>query len=250
MQSTSKTIRQAPGNRIRQFVVPVTLAIAALGGQSTLGAQSYTLDFGAGLNAPSICTANPTGTGPLVLCSTDGNPGIRVSQSYGDVAGIVNDQYAELGNDFGRSLNWWNTGYGNRTNVLYSPSGSARINLIPVAGKQITLNSFLLAAFGANGRATTLNIFEIGNATALFTFAGLINGVTSSTFAPALGSSSTGFSIEWVQATGGGVVAIDDLSFTVSNLNVPPSVVPEPATWALMGTGLAMLGVVARRRRV
>jgi len=143
-------------------------------------------------------------------------------------------------------LNWWNNGYGNRTNVLYSPSGSARINLVPVAGKQITLNSFLLAAFGANGQSTALNIFELGNASPLYAFSGLISGTSSTGFALNLGSSSTGFRIEWKQRTG--VVAIDDLTFTVSDLAGPPAVVPEPATWALMGTGLAMLGFVARRR--
>jgi len=45
-------------------------------------------------------------------------------------------------------------------------------------------------------------------------------------------------------------IAIDELAFTVSGLAGPPSTVLEPATLALMATGLTMLGYVARRRRV
>jgi len=250
MQSTRRTISPARRHRMRQFVVPVTLAIAALGGRSTLGAQSYTLDFGAGPSAPSICTTNNFGTGPLVLCSPTGTPpgGQVISQSYGDVGGGVDVQYFELerGLPAPNSLFWWGAGYGNRYGVLWSPTGSARIDLIPVAGTQITLNSFLLAAFGGP-QTTDVNVFAIGSASPLYTFTGSISGTTSTAFNLDLMSSS-GFRIEWKQRTG--VVGLDDLRFTVSDLAAPPSVVPEPTTWALMGTGLAMLGVVAQRRRV
>ena len=257
MQSTRKTIRQARRTRIRQFVVPVTLAIVALGGQSTLGAQSYTLDFGAGPNAPSICTTNPVGSGALVLCSPSGTPvgsGQRVSQSYGDVAGVVNVQYAELGNAFGRSLHWWPDEYNNLYGVLYSPSGSARIDVIPQGGKQLTLNSFLLGAFRRTTLPTMLTISDIAGGSPLYTFVGSVGTASPAANAATLFSfdlqSLAGFRIDWVQAAGGGIVAIDDLKFTVADLAAPPSVVPEPGSWALMGTGLAMLGVLARRRRV
>lgn len=49
----------------------------------------------------------------------------------------------------------------------------------------------------------------------------------------------------------GGPYDYNDLSFSFSNtVSVPtPPAVPEPKTWALMAAGLAMAGVIARRRR-
>ena len=41
-----------------------------------------------------------------------------------------------------------------------------------------------------------------------------------------------------------GYTFVDDVSVTA----VPAVVVPEPATWALVGAGLAAVGAAARRR--
>jgi len=43
----------------------------------------------------------------------------------------------------------------------------------------------------------------------------------------------------------------DDIVFLVSNVaGTPPSVVPEPETWAMLLAGLGMVGAVARRKKV
>lgn len=46
------------------------------------------------------------------------------------------------------------------------------------------------------------------------------------------------------------VFAFDDLTVADAGEVLPPNIVPEPATYALMLTGLAGLGVLARRRKV
>ena len=232
---------------MKQVVVPIALAVAALCGQSTLAAQTYTLDFGTGPTAPSLCSAVGSGIGPATLCGD----GIAFNQSYGDVAGVVDVAYTEVNQTGGvptsNSLRWWSTNYNNLYGVLYSQSSWAWIDLLPAAGKTLTLNSFLLGAWVNTTRNTNVAIFSIGSSTPLYSFVGPVGSGSgpATTFGGLNLSSSTGIRIEWRNDAFN--VGIDDINFTVSGA---ASVVPEPGTWALMITGLGMLGVVARRRRV
>jgi hypothetical protein len=55
--------------------------------------------------------------------------------------------------------------------------------------------------------------------------------------------------IQRVEVIGNGTAAFDDLSFGALT-PVPASVTPEPATLALLGTGMLALGWAARRKRI
>jgi hypothetical protein len=76
--------------------------------------------------------------------------GSAISQSYGDVAGVVDVQYNPSG-AVGAEMRFWDTGYSNLTNVAYGNlNGVSEIFLQPLNGRTIVLNSLDLGAWSGS----------------------------------------------------------------------------------------------------
>jgi hypothetical protein len=220
------------------FLAPILLA-------SATASHALTIDFGSGPAVPTICTAAGGGTGPLIACAN----GSFISQSYGDVAGLVDVDYSAPRQLAATSLRWWDTGYNNLRGVAWADSSDAN-SLARIAIKAVdttatvTLQSFDLGAYINSTRPTTVNVYAIGGGTPLYTFAGSVgNGsVSANSFTPNI-SVVGGLWLEWADSAYN--VGIDNIQYTVSA--VTP--VPEPETVVLMLAGLAGLSLVVRRRK-
>lgn len=216
------------------------LALAALASFGT-SAQAYVLDFGNGPNAPALCTSAADGSGPLITCGNGSN----FSQSYGDVAGVVDVIYNAPRINATQTLQWWSTSYNDLYGVLWATGGDAnslaRIDLVPTAGQFVTLNSFELGAWVNTTRATNIAISDLATGALLFSFTGDVGSATAgATLFTPNAVSTGGLRIEWRDSAFN--VGIDNVSFDVSPI-------PETGTWALMAAGLAVVGAAARRRK-
>ena len=191
-------------------------------------ADTYTLDF----NQDAACAAGTT-------CSNY----TQISQSYGDVAGVVDVTFIDV-NDSSKSLNWWSTSYNDLSGVAWAGGNDgnshARIELKALDGKQVTLNGMDFGAYPSTSRATNIYVRNADTGSILFSFAGNVGGSTSihSSFSPAVSASRLW--IDWYDSAYN--VGIDNVNFSVAT-------VPEPETYALFLAGLGIMGAVARRQR-
>jgi len=206
--------------------------------------QANVLDFGNGPSVPSLCSSTADGLGSTVGCTNFG----YFLQSYGDVAGVLDVTYSAPRYTDGRTLRWWASQYNDLYGVLWADGGDgdsrARIELKPLNGQEVTLTHFDLGAYSMTTRNTTVNIFAIGNPTALYSFSGAVgSGSTHAGFDLNV-SSSTGLWIEWQDSAYN--VGIDNVTYLLRDVTGP---VPEPSTYALLLAGLIAGGAVARRRR-
>ncbi len=217
----------------------ILLSLLSLLASVAGSASAITLDFGNGPNPPMICSAT-SGTGPYTNCGA----GISINQTYGDVAGVVDVTYTNVLSPT-NPLVWWPDSYNNLYGVLWAQGSDAashaRIDLVPAAGQQLTLQGFDLGAYSNTTRATNVAVYAIGSATALYTFAGNVgnSNVSATPFSFNL-SSATGIRIEFFNSAFN--VGIDNIRFDVAPI-------PEPGTLALMLAGMAALAARARRRR-
>jgi hypothetical protein len=190
----------------------------------------------------AMTTPNSSGFGPV---NPAGTAGTWISQTYGDVAGLVDVTYSYFASGSNTSSNTLQTYGGGYDDLVYvawygSSSGgdSAQVSLASVNGSQVTLDSFDLGIWqGGRGVPETVTVYEIGQATPVFTQQFSENNNLHHSFSIGLQSTS-GFVIEWSSPWW---VAIDNISSSAAPI-------PEPGTWALMLAGMLAVGAAVRRR--
>ncbi len=178
-----------------------------------------------------------------------------ISQSYGDIAGVLNISYrsvASQGSDTAAGdASAWTTGYATLSDVAYGAGGATleiAFQLLD-ATKKITFNSVQYAAWTNNGSTTTqLSLFSLGGgafAAPMMASGNVVAAATgSATWAPNM-TSMDGFRFHF--GADAYYAAIDNLTFTISDINAAGAV-PEPTTWLSMILGFGLIGAAARRR--
>jgi hypothetical protein len=180
--------------------------------------------------------------------------GDTVSQSYGDIAGLLDISYrsvaAQGSNTSVGSVRYWGTGYGDLNGVVWgAENATMEIAFQLLApGKVLTLNSVSFAAWGGANVGTMLSLYapgSIGFGPSLISTGGVnALGEGHSVWTPNY-SSTGGFIFHF--GPDGYFGGIDNLTFTVSDINaVTP--VPEAATWLSMILGFGVVGAAMRRR--
>jgi hypothetical protein len=204
-------------------------------------AHALSIDFGSGPTEPAICSSTSDGLGTVEVCSNYA----WISQSYGDVAGLVDVTYSSPRQATPTSIEWWNSNYNTLYGVGFAPNSDAdsrgRIEIKAlVAGDQVTVSSFDLGAYSFNTLNTTVRILTIGGGTTLFSYTGAVgNGsVSASHFSPNV-SAVGGVWIEWQDSAWN--VGIDNIQYGVS-------AVPEGSTVSMILAGLAALALARRGR--
>jgi len=124
--------------------------------------------------------------------------GSAISQSYGDVAGVVDVQYNKGINAYttgaaNAAMLFYNTGYRNLTNVAYGTGAVSEIFLQPLNGRKVVLNSLDLGAW-SQPKAGGLTIVD-GSNNVLFSTGSITIGMGSNHFTFDNISSTTGIGI-------------------------------------------------------
>ena len=219
-----------------------TLCVAALLAAVLAPAHAAVLDFGnRGATELEFCTSTNTGNGAISTC---GN-GVFIAQSYGDVAGVLDVRYSMPRFETSFSLKWWAEFYNDLYGVLWADSSDgdsqAAIDLVPAAGRAVTLQGLDLGSYSVPARNTTLVISDLGSGSVLYTRTGMVGEASNkaTTFNFSNLSSTSGLRILWQDSAYN--VGIDNIRYTVS-------AVPEPGAWLLMAGGLLAIGTLVRRR--
>ena len=157
----------------------------------------------------------------------------------------MNVSYLDVLNPTTSSLRFWDDGYNNLQNVVFSGGDDAnshgQIVLTAAPGYQVTLVGFDVGAYPYATRNTTVTVSTSSSATT-FDYSGPVGAGTLATAFSGFGAAGVGNQVRIDWANSAYNVGIDNVHFEVA-------AVPEPETYAMMMAGLAMIGVVARRRK-
>ncbi|MYM66532.1 PEP-CTERM sorting domain-containing protein [Pseudoduganella sp. FT55W] len=196
------------------------------------------LDF----EGPGVCagSADATGNGALAACFDYA----FISQSYGDVAGMMDVQYsAPRLTD--TSMRWWGGSYNNLYGVAWADSSDgnskARIDLKPLNGQGVMLTHFDLGSYPGGTRGTTLTISDLSGNVLMTNHYNVGEAGNVATAFNGIWIGYNGIRIEWEDSAYN--VGIDNITYEMA------TAVPEPETYAMLAAGLSLLALRARRRK-
>lgn len=156
--------------------------------------------------------------------------------------GIVTATNATVG--CSANLLVWSGGYSGR-GAFYvgdnTGNGVGTFTLTPNAGYTLTLGDFFVGGWPNTDRIVQYSIDNLDTPGLDIPFTGVLaHGTFGATLYPLLGPSSSGYTLSFRRDSFNG--GINDIHFTVAP-------VPEPSTYALLASGLLMMGYMMRRRR-
>ncbi len=149
-------------------------------------------------------------------------------------------------------LNFWSTGYGNLSRVVYGGSNPtnfrSEILFAPASGFEVRLIDFAAGCYlnRASCRTMRYTVDSFGGtAIAAGTGIGTLHPA-SVNIAINSGWFADGIKLTW--GPDGYDVGLDNIRFDVRPV-ASGGVVPEPASWAMLIAGFGLTGAVSRRRR-
>jgi hypothetical protein len=196
--------------------------------------------LGAGAASAAVLTFDPA-----VACGASNcTQYAPISQSYGDTA-FVDVSYSSL-SGFGNSsvtdqnAYYWDTGYGDLTNVVYGGTSSnevLQIKFTALNGARLKLSGFQSAGYSGTHNSE-LRFYSLNYN---------LLGVEASV-APGTGHYT--FSCPDCTIYGGFIMQLgpDGYNSGITNIDITQAAVPEPANWALLIAGFGLVGGAMRRR--
>jgi hypothetical protein len=157
-----------------------------------------------------------------------------IARNFGAIPGQLD---TVLETSTGGDLTFWTNSYSGKP-AAYAGSSVGRITLTPLGGNTVTLESFFLGAWPNTTRVVGYSIDDLSTAgldvdqpdTSVDGTSGLVvfSGMTS----------ATGIRITF---------GPDGFNGGINYIDYALQPVPEPATWAMLGIGIGLLGLRARR---
>ena len=189
---------------------------------------------------------------PANACDVTCTTGDFISSHYGSVPG-VQISYSSNGINGQSGLRWWGNEFhtfGDLPSAAWSSPTQytdleccsvADITFMVAPGSTLTLNSWDIAAWKYHGLSSSVSIFDLSSN--LIWTSGILSDVTT--------TGHTGESCNNCTTTTGYRLEFGPTATNVgiSNINFSVGSVPEPASWALMITGIGLAGAALRRRR-